>query len=257
MNAGTNIRACALCCKPKELRDSHIVPNFLWKQSGVKAAKKTFALISPTHPKCDEPHRQDGLKEYLLCHDCEQQFNRYETYAAGRLFHKNGPIRRPPDNHFVWEGLEYRRLKLFQMSILWRMGVSSHPYYSGVELGKHEGILRTMLNAEDPGDPWQYGCIANLLNHSGKPIPGIFSQPLKTKKFGQDCFSYTISGMHWTHFLIDLPPVEKVRRVVLQRDGTWVLFRGEITDSPELRIQVNQFRLLNKEPQHKGCTNPV
>lgn len=231
------------------LRDSHIASKFLWRKSGVAGDKKKFSLLSPTHPHLNDPHCQDGLKEYLLCPDCEQQFGRYETYAAGVLFHKNGPVLCRPNGHFILDGLEYRKLKLFQMSILWRMGVSSLPYYCHVELGAHEEILRSMLEAEDPGDPWQYGCVATLLDHNGKPIRGLFSQPMNAKKFGHECYSYALSGMHLVHFPNTVPQDDDLSRIVLQLDGSWVIFRGEITDSPELRVQVEQYREINKEAQ--------
>lgn len=237
------------------LRESHIASKFLWRKSGVTGDKKKFSLLSPTHPHLNDPHRQDGLKEYLLCHDCEQRFGRYETYAAGVLFHKNGPVLCRPNGHFILDGLEYRKLKLFQMSILWRMGVSSLPYYCRVELGTHEEILRSMLEAEDPGDPWQYGCVATLLDHNGEPLRGLFSQPMNVKKFDHDCYSYTISGMHWLHFPTSLSPEDDVSRVVLQRDGSWVTFRGEITAYPELRIQVEQYRQMHKEAQQDAPSN--
>jgi hypothetical protein len=197
----------------------------------------------------NEPHRQDGLKEYLLCHVCEQQFGRYETYAARILFYKQSSILRPPNRHFILTGLDYRQLKLFQMSILWRMGVSSLSYYCRVELGAHEEILRNMLKAEDPGDPWQYGCVFTLLDHNREQIRGLFSQPMKARKFDHECYSYTISGMHWVHFPTSISPDNVASRVVLQRDGSWAVFRGEITDSPELRVQVEHFREMHKKAQ--------
>lgn len=249
MPAKTQTGICALCRLEKPLRESHIASKFLWRKSGVTGEKKKFSLLSPTHPDLNEPHRQDGLKEYLLCHGCEQHFGRYEAYAARVLFHNDGPILHPPDRHFILTGLDYRQLKLFQMSILWRMGVSSLPYYCRVELGAHEEILRSMLEAEDPGDPWQYGCVATLLDHNGEPVRGLFSQPMNLKKFDHDCYSYTISGMHWLHFPTSLSSEDVVSRVFLQQDGSWVTFRGEITDSPELRAQVEQYREINKEAQ--------
>jgi hypothetical protein len=217
----------------------------------VTGENKKFSLLSATHPELNEPHRQDGLKEYLLCDGCEKQFNGYETYAARVLFHKNGPVLNPPSRHFVLTGLDYRKLKLFQMSILWRMGVSSLPYYCRVELGMDGEILRSMLESEEPGDPWRYGCIATLLDHNGKPIRDLFSQPLKMNRFNHECYSYTISGMHWVHFQNTVPPDDDLRRVVLQRDGSWVTFRGEITDSPELRVQLEQYRDMHREAAPK------
>jgi hypothetical protein len=246
MTAKTQTGVCALCRVEKALRESHIASKFLWRKSGVTGEKKKFSLLSPMQPNLNEPHRQDGLKEYLLCHNCEQQFGRYETYASRVLFHNSSPILHPPDQTFILTSIDYCQMKLFQMSILWRMSVSSIPYYSRVELGIDEEILRSMLRVEDPGHPLQYGCIATLLDHSGELIRGLFSQPIKAKKFGQECYSYAISGIHLVHFPITVPH-DDWSRVFLQRDGSWIVFRGEITDSPELRIQLEQYREMKKK----------
>jgi hypothetical protein len=243
---------CALCLNFKELRKSHITSRFLWRQSGVIGDKKTFPLSSPTHPELDEPYCQDGLKEFLLCHVCEQQFSGYENYAARALFDDYGPIKNRPKRHFVWTGLDYTTLKLFQMSILWRMGVSSHPFYCNVELGKHAESLRSMLHAGDPGEPWQYGCMATLLEHGGEALLGIFSQPLKSKKFGHHCYIYTIAGMTWVQFVTSHLPDAAPFQAVLQISGRWVLFRGGITDFAELRWQVEQHRKQHEEAKPVG-----
>lgn len=246
MTEKTKTGVCALCLLEKVLIESHITSKFLWKRSGVTGKNKKFSLLSHTHPELSESHRQDGLKEYLLCGGCEKQFGDYETYAARILFHRKSPIFHPPKRYFILTGLDYRKLKLFQMSILWRMGVSSLPYYSHVELGMEGEIMRCMLKSEEPGDPWRYGCIATLLDHKGVPIRDLFSQPMKTMKFDHECYSYTIAGMYWVHFPATLPPDDDLRRVVLQRDGRWVNFRSEITDVVELRVQVERYREMHR-----------
>jgi hypothetical protein len=248
MAAKTQAGKCALCLQEKDLRESHISSKFLWKHSGITGEKKSFAVNSPTHPELNEPHRQDGIKEYLLCHDCEQQIGRYETYAARALFHDDGPVKNRPSQHYVWQGLDYTRLKLFQMSILWRMGVSSHPFYAHVNLDKHAEILRTMLLSEDPGEPWQYGSMTALLEYAGEPILGVFSQPLRTKKFGRHVYSYTIAGMHWYQYVTSHQPEQEIQQILLQPSGTWVLFRGELEGIPELKAQVELFR-----NEHRGA----
>lgn len=239
--------SCKLCQKPQELRESHIASKFLWKQSGVTGDKRKFSVSSPTHPELDEPNRQDGFKEYLLCQGCEQKFSRLEDYAARALFGEDGPIKNRADEHSVWSGLNYASLKLFQMSILWRMGVSRHPFYCNVQLGNHAETLRSMLHSDDPGEAWRYGCISTLLNHGGKPILGIFSQPKKTKMFGHHCYSYAIGAMNWVHFVTSHSPAEDILLSVLQPEGNWVQFRGEMTDFSELRSQVESHQRRHKE----------
>ena len=48
---------------------------------------------------------------------------------------------------------DYRRIKLFFLSLLWRASVSTHAFYSRVSAGRFERKLRDMLRAGDPGAP--------------------------------------------------------------------------------------------------------
>jgi hypothetical protein len=240
------IAACRLCLQERELRESHIVSGFIWKNSEVTGDKCKFDLKCFSDPKLSERHRQDGLKEYLLCDECEGRFARFEDYACRKLFNQSGPIFQRPARHFNWTGLEYTKFKLFQMSLLWRMGVSTHPYYAHVNLGKHEEILRRMLLAENPGEPWRYGCIATLLSHVGEPMLGIFSQPNRTKLLGHSCYRLVLAGMHWYIFVSSHKPNRIVDSLFLVPSGTWTIFHGEIFDFPYLREQVMEFRRQSK-----------
>ena len=58
--------------------------------------------------------------------------------------------------------VDYTQLRLFYLSLLWRMSVSTHPYFKEVSLGPHEEVLRRMLLEGRPGEPDQYGllCVA-------------------------------------------------------------------------------------------------
>jgi hypothetical protein len=178
----------------------------------------------------------------LLCMDCEQQFSRYETYARRMLFDPRGPVLHRPAGPYVWPGLDYPKFKLFQMSLLWRMGISSHSFYAHVKLGKHEPLLRSMLRAEDPGEPWRYGCIATLLTHAQKPVLGLFSQPERIKLWGHSCYRFVLAGMHWYSFASSHRPSATACKLVLDSSGTWILFQGELCDLPYLRAQVDEYR---------------
>jgi hypothetical protein len=238
---------CRLCQNDRSLLKSHVASKFLWRSSGVTGHRRSFSARSTSHPHLSERNRQDSFKEHLLCEDCEQQFGRYEGYASRMLFGRKSPVIQRPVGHYIWTGLDYRKLKLFQMLILWRMGISSHPYYAHVKLGKHEERLRTMLCAEDPGEPWRYGCIATLLTHARKPVAGFFAQPERIKLWGHSCYRLVLAGMHWFSFVSSHKPSNITCQLFLNPSGTWVLFQGEIFDFPYLRAQVMDLRRQHEE----------
>jgi hypothetical protein len=226
---------CRLCTERRPLRESHIQSKFLWRKSGVTGAGKTFAVRSRTHEGLNEPHRQDGLKERLLCEQCECRLQRWEDYASRKLFGKNSPVVHRRDGHFLWEGLDYHKLKLFQMSLLWRMGVSTNPYYGFVELGKHQEILRRMLLREDPGEPWRYGCTCVLLKMTDKPLLAIFSQPHRVPFRGHQ-------GYHWWIAVTSHRPPPLLCASFLTREGTWALLQEHFMKFAYLRGEVAFLR---------------
>lgn len=71
---------CALCQKEAELQLSHIVPKFVFRWH--KKASPS-ALRSSKDPN---KRVQDGLKEYLLCYDCEQLLSGWEDRFAREIF---------------------------------------------------------------------------------------------------------------------------------------------------------------------------
>lgn len=67
---------------------------------------------------------QQGLREPMLCEACESRFSVLEDYAARKLRQLPDLSRfRPGHVEFVG-AINYNTFKLFQMSLLWRMGAS-------------------------------------------------------------------------------------------------------------------------------------
>lgn len=99
---------CALCRKEANLENSHIIPKFVPKRIVKKSATGFMRNIFNSQKRI-----QDGSKQYLLCGDCEDRFNKYETIFASNVFnpYKIGKI----------EDFEYEEwLSKFIISVNWR-----------------------------------------------------------------------------------------------------------------------------------------
>lgn len=145
---------CALCLQPGPLQNSHIIPEFLYAL--LYDEKHRYNVLSVQH---GEPNRieQKGARERLLCLACERLLNGYETYASlvikggakGISYRREGAI-------VFLQGIDYAKFKLFQLSVLWRAGVSSLPFFGHVQLGPHQEQLRKMVYTGDPGRSAEY-----------------------------------------------------------------------------------------------------
>jgi hypothetical protein len=114
---------CHLCGQDKELAESHLIPKFVFrwmKNSGGNYFR------TPLNPNV---RMQDGLKEHLLCLDCEQKFSKYEKWFADNIFF--------PYLNGKHEFLEYNEnLGNFIVSVLWRRllwkKIVNEPYFEEV-----------------------------------------------------------------------------------------------------------------------------
>lgn len=133
-----------------------------------------FAFASSRNVKTP----QDGPKEYLLCGDCEQKLGVYETYyrtgflgdGGLKLFRDKGDLGRII-------GYDYKKARLFLLSVLWRLSVTSigdfKIHIDDVEKEK----LRQMLLHETPGDASEFAVSATLIGIDGENDSKIFSAP--------------------------------------------------------------------------------
>ena len=130
MSATENPRSgsCALCLESAELRNSHIISEFLY--STIYDEKHRFHVLEAggKYPY----YEQKGYREPLLCQECETKLSKWETYARAILT-GGKPLKYWREDSITWiRGIDYQRFKLFQLSILWRAGVAT-----GVSLAKY------------------------------------------------------------------------------------------------------------------------
>ena len=143
------IKKCKLCHLDKKLCNSHIIPESAY--GNIYDDKHRILEVSNIQEKL--PKHQKGLRESLLCKDCEQHLNKYESYFADKWFQNQLIPTRMPEEMLTINGLDYNLFKLFHMSILWRAGIASRDEFVKVKLGNHEERLRQLVLADDPGGP--------------------------------------------------------------------------------------------------------
>lgn len=166
-----SIRTCRLCLAETELCFSHILPEFLYEPFYDDKHKfVTITLDGSSSP----PTRieQKGLREYLLCRSCETLLSGLETYAVDHYFRnpasffmhlsdgRGRPLSGAPPIGVEYRGLDYAKMKLFQLSLLWRVSVATIKFFHHVSVGtEHEERLRSMILTGDPGQANAYPCL--------------------------------------------------------------------------------------------------
>lgn len=222
---------CRLCLRDRQLRMSHIIPEFLYGP-----------LYGPTH-RIRSVHRSlpyirflgKGVREALLCDDCEALLGRYENYFSGVWYGAQGlPSEIPAGvGKFLKSGLDYAQFKLFHLSILWRASVATLEDFRAVALGPHQQRLRQMIVTENPGDVADYRLAASVLlrPNSREVHGGVVGVPAPARYNGGWMYSWVYGGCIW-HCIVSRHVSTEID--VLQNDGTLSMAVFDIRNVPAL-----------------------
>jgi hypothetical protein len=101
-------QSCKLCGEEGELKDSHIIPKFVFKWMKKTGGNFFRIVLNPNL------RPQDGFKQKLLCIKCEQRFSHCEKWFSENIFY---PYLETNNNviHYTNE------LGKFIISVLWRI----------------------------------------------------------------------------------------------------------------------------------------
>ncbi len=215
---------CKLCHLDKRLCQSHIVPESAY--GSLYDNKHRFYEVSNVQKKL--PILQKGLRESLLCKCCEQHLNKYESYFADTWFQNQLIPTHVSKEISTIRGLDYKRFKLFHMSILWRVGITSRKEFVNVNLSNHEERLRQLIFDDDPGDPNQYSVFGYILVFpSDQVCNSLLIQPVEVDLFNVPGFHVTFGGCVWHYLLSDNIDLNQFP-FILKDDGNLHMFRIEV-----------------------------
>jgi hypothetical protein len=223
--------ACRLCLADEPLCKSHIIPEFCFL------------------PMYDENHRfievadarnqvvrsgQKGWWERLLCKDCEARLNRYEKHVR-RMF--TDPLQQtaPDKRIYSFPNVEYRKLKLFLLSVLWRAGVASIPECVHVSLGPYEEDLRQLILADADIEPGRFGCIAFLLFDDDRHLVDFMAEPTYHREGRSRCYRFVMRGFVFFIFVGREEPEGPFGRLLLGKKPVTEVIRMDWSDFGFLR----------------------
>lgn len=240
---------CALCLKPADLQLSHIIPEFLF--CALYDDKHRFHVISTDKTERNK-YQQKGLREPLLCATCEKQFSRYERYASLVL---NGGLNlgyQFDGSATIVTGIKYKPFRLFQLSVLWRAGVSRHEFFKDVSLGSHEELLRQALLADDPGHFSKYGCAMFALAHEGVVMRNLMLQPKRVRFSGLGGYRFVFGGLAWIYVVSSHKPSTEIEHGFLCEDGRAVIILKQLDNFDDLIYMGKTLKAQGKlEPKAK------
>lgn len=163
---------CKLCLRDKGLKHSHIIPEFMYQHVYEKRIKR-FKALTVDFANNQKPHlkyEQSGIREDLLCGDCELLLSKYEKYAAETFYSNNGKYNAFCTNTkkigdkiiYEFNGFLYKEFKIFLLSLVWRIIIAKQYNIQNIDEEIKEKLRTAILN-QDPLNYDDFGCSIQIL----------------------------------------------------------------------------------------------
>jgi hypothetical protein len=246
--------SCRLCRLNDRLVNSDIIPKFQYKP--LKICDGRYYIISPDPYKKVIPI-QKTITENLLCARCDnERLSRYESHLAEVLF-GGYPLRAQQDGPLLqFEGYDYKKVKNGLLAILWRMSISSRPFFSNVSLGdKHEERLRiALLNDIDlQEDEYPITVVAPYLD--GCEFGDFILAPDFIRLDQNRVYRCAISGLVFS-FHVGSSPLKGASKFLTLGQKRWPIARVNLENIPylsEALLQHGRANAIRRECQTKSA----
>jgi hypothetical protein len=156
------VMSCKGCGQKSKLIKAHIIPEAFF--TGLRDGEKAPRILSNTPGVYPKKSPIGVYDQNILCRVCEDKFQQLDDYGYRVLIGSE-------DNHeilyqesgeikgYKFHGVDNNLLKLFFISILWRASISTHSFYSKVELGELEELAQQSIWNMDPLDSHSFSFV--------------------------------------------------------------------------------------------------
>lgn len=220
---------CNLCRKKTNLVKSHILPKSFYKPA---LETGTLYIISQNSNSYLKKSPSGIYDPEIMCLDCERLFSPWDDYANQILLKNEIPFY-PENQIYKIPIFNYKRLKMFFISLLWRAGASNSQFYKRIELGPYLEMLRKMILFNKPGEPEEFAIFLTRFDRESKiPHTEPYSTRLKNIRF-------------YRFFIADYEAYIKVDQmktpypfnfVILKPEGPLQILQREWIKNPDLKI---------------------
>ena len=164
---------CKLTGKSGRAVKAHIVPKAFYELP--PQSEGTNRLLTNTPGQFPKKIPVGIYDDAIVTSEGESLFDPWDNYACEVLLNRFKEFTPLCKSHQLagWqlEDVDYARLKLFGLSVLWRAHASTKPAFQKVKLGAHESKIRDLLLRKEPAKAENYSvCFIRWIDDGFGPV---------------------------------------------------------------------------------------
>jgi hypothetical protein len=185
---------CKFCGNDKRLIKAHIIPEGFFRRQ--RQGQELLELVTN---KAGEYSKKAPIGIYdktIVCKECENIWREWDDYAQKLLAEEplNGQARYHGCQKIAYmvKDFDYKKLKLFFISMIWRASVSSHPFFSRISLGSFERDAKDFVANSNPGSSEDFSVtLSKFCLPLGKQST---MDPYQYKNLGVNYYRFYLAG---------------------------------------------------------------
>jgi hypothetical protein len=234
---------CKFCLQPKRLIQAHIIPKGLYPRNPNGDRRHIGLDGTGEKPPGNVPN---GIYDAnLVCEGCEGRFTEWDDYAsdffARELVNFDSLHSEQGTPYRVYPSVDYAKLKLFFISMMWRAHASNLKDCNQVDLGtKYAAMAKRMIENRDPGTPDQFSVVLVRFLGEHRQI-GASTTPRRIH--GVLMYETLLFGFA-AYVKVDNRPLPSALRQCQLQDGKPLyVLEKPITDGPFLKFAIDAYRM--------------
>ena len=250
-----------------KLVDSHIIPKAFFKYTKKMSDKIGWSghMLMITNTKGQMPQRRLMIGWYdpnLVCSECERIFNEYDNYAI-KLLIKNEKDHIPvikDGQTIAWkiDKYDFKKLKLFFISLFWRAGASDMPQFRRIKSKSDIERAKKLILTNNIGKKYEFSFILTRFgDNAGKAFMLDPHPESRTDAYGDlHYYRFYLGAGYVVHLKIDKKqfPPQTHEIEATENKPLYILRRNDFQVSKEWEIfkPINEQSLDAMEKLKKG-----
>lgn len=225
---------CKLCRHDFEkLADSHILAEGFFRF--MYSPGDNRALLSSDGK--DRPKRiRIGYYEKLLYEECDNKLGRYDEYGIEVFLRRNTVPFPNTDQAYLIHNVDYAKLKMFLLTLLYRASITSRPEFSLINLGvQYENQLRDIIIKDNPGNDDDFPFYVTKFESGKLPSETInkaWMSPYSTKIDGINFSVFHLQNAYTIYIKVDKRPLDNIfNQLVMRGNGSLIVIRQKNYES--------------------------